>query len=238
MHKYYSNNRDKFKKDLLGYLKLISKELEEKTKKNFQEIFDEIWTHYEKNMLEEFPYIGGDESSGTKNLTGAFGFVSMGEVLKTYGVSLEETGYLMVCSYERKMSRIPGFVKPIVKMVFSKTDFVNKLLLKKDAKNEENVKQNPGSFITKTQIPPEKGCDISYHNLYCPLSVFAREHGYEEYMPYLCNLDYVMFGMLGLPLMREHTCFEDGDYCDFKTRLTETPLPYWPPVFTQENGYK
>ena len=57
-------------------------------------------------------------------------------------------------------------------------------------------------------------------------------------MPYLCNLDYVMFGVLGTPLFREHTCFEDGDYCDFKLKIATEPLPYWPPVFQQDNPYK
>ena len=54
-------------------------------------------------------------------------------------------------------------------------------------------------------------------------------------MPYLCNLDYVMFGMLGAPLFRSRTCFED-DFCDFKLKLGAKPLSYWPPVFSQENG--
>ena len=57
-------------------------------------------------------------------------------------------------------------------------------------------------------------------------------------MPWLCNLDYVNFGLLGAPLYREHTCFEDGDYCDFKLKLDAKPLPYWPPVFSQDNPYK
>ena len=87
-------------------------------------------------------------------------------------------------------------------------------------------------------IPPEKGYDLSYHNLVCPLSEFAKAHGYGEYMPYLCNLDYVMFGVFGVPLFREHTCFEDGDYCDFKIRLAAKPLDSWPSVFAQGKGYK
>lgn len=61
---------------------------------------------------------------------------------------------------------------------------------------------------------------------------------YNAYMPYLCNLDYVMFGVLGAPLFREHTCFEDGDYCDFKLKNDAETLPYWPPVFSQDNPYK
>ena len=70
------------------------------------------------------------------------------------------------------------------------------------------------------------------------LAAFAREHGYGAYMPYLCNLDYVMLGAFGVPLYREHTCFEDGDYCDFKVRLGAPVLKAWPPVFMQGQGYK
>lgn len=54
-------------------------------------------------------------------------------------------------------------------------------------------------------------------------------------MPYLCNPDYVMFGV---PLFREHTCFEAGDYRDFKLKINTEPVAYWPPVFTQGRGYK
>ena len=40
------------------------------------------------------------------------------------------------------------------------------------------------------------------------------------------NLDYVMFGVFGVPLYREHTCFEDGDYCDFKLKMDAKPMEY------------
>ena len=43
--------------------------------------------------------------------------------------------------------------------------------------------------------------------------------------------NYVMFGILGAPLYREHTCFDDGDYCDFKLKLSAKPMDYDPPVF-------
>ncbi|MCR4689096.1 MAG: L-2-amino-thiazoline-4-carboxylic acid hydrolase [Saccharofermentans sp.] len=219
-------------------MKLISKELESLTGKDYPEILSDIWEHYETNMLEKFPYIGGDKVSGTSNLTGAFCYVSMGEVLKEYGVDTKDAGHLMVLSYERMMNKIPGFAKKLMRKLFNNTKLVNKTLLKKDAKNAANAKVNPGSFVTKTQIPPEEGYKISYHNLTCPLASFAKQNGYGEYMPYLCNLDYVMFGVMGLPLQREHTCFDDGDYCDFKTDLVSDPMPYWPPVSMQGKGYK
>jgi hypothetical protein len=238
MHEYYAKNAPKFKKAMNGLLKPIASELERHSSKPYAVLFEEIWDHYEKHMLETFPYIGGDTVSGTKNLTGAYCFVSMGEALKRYGVSLEVIGRLMVLAYERRFNAMPGIIKMVARKSFTNVRSLTKKYLKKDAQNAANAAKNPGSFETKTMIPPEEGYDFSYHNLVCPLSNFAKTHGYEAYMPYLCNLDYVMFGVFGVPLYREHTCFEDGDYCDFKLKMNVEPMDYWPPVFEQGKGYK
>ena len=217
MHEYYAKKAPKLKKEMNGLLKPISRGLTKHSKKEYADIFSEIWEHYRQNMLENFPYIGGDKVSGTGNLTGAYCFVSMGEVLKRYNVQMEEIGHLMVLAYERRFNAMPGIIKAIARKYFTNVKSLNKKYLKKDAQNAANV---------------------SYHNLVCPLSDFAKAHGYEEYMPYLCNLDYVMFGVFGVPLYREHTCFEDGDYCDFKLKMDAKPMEYWPPVFMQGKGYK
>lgn len=133
---------------------------------------------------------------------------------------------------------MPGLVRGAMRVMFNSPALLKKSFLKKDKQNAENAAKNPGSYETRTQIPPEEGYDFSYHNLVCPMADFAKKYGYEEYMPYLCNLDYVMFGVLGAPLYREHTCFEDGDYCDFKLKRGAEILSYWPPVFSQDNPYK
>ena len=238
MHEYYVKNAAKIRKTNEKYLSFIRQELTELTGRKYSELCAEIWEYYEENMLEYFPYIGGDQASGTKNLTGSFGFAAMGEVLKRYGIPLEQIGHLMALSYERNTLAIPAPVRKIMHKIFTSPKLLNKMFLKKDAANAENAARNPGSFETKTVIPPEDGYIFSYHNLVCPLSNFAKARGYEEYMPYLCNLDYVMYGVLGVPLYREHTCFSDGDCCDFKLKSGIETLPYWPPVFKQGQGYK
>lgn len=200
MHSYYAENKEKLKKGLSQFMQLVKPELERAGGKPYAALLAEIWDYYEKNLLERFPYIGGDKVSGTKNLTGAYSFVAMGEVLKRYGASMEEIGRIMVLCYERYYLNMPGLVRKAMGKIYRSPKLLNKMLLKKDAKNAANAAENPGSFETKTLIPPEAGYDFSYHNLVCPLSIFARKYGYEEYMPYLCNLDYVMFGVLGAPL--------------------------------------
>ena len=65
-----------------------------------------------------------------------------------------------------------------------------------------------------------------YHNLLCTVANFARQWGYGDYMPYICNLDYVMFGIGGAPLFREHTCMEKDGFCDFKLKTGAAPMEY------------
>ena len=90
MHSYYAENKEKLKKGLSRFMKLVRPELEKAGGKPYPALLAEIRDYYEKNLLERFPYIGGDKVSGTKNLTGAYCFVAMGEVLKRYGASMEE----------------------------------------------------------------------------------------------------------------------------------------------------
>lgn len=238
MHEYYNRKRNKLKKTMKEFLAVVRPELESVCGKSYEVMWEDIWHIYERDMLEYFPYIGGDDASGTKNLTEAYMLVAMGEYLKGYGMTMEEIGHRMTLAYKRRMLKMPGLVRKIMGRMFTDPKLLTKMFRKKDAQNAANAAKNPGSFETETQIPPEAGYDFSYHNLVCPLADFARKRGYEPYMPYLCNLDYVMFGILGAPLFREHTCMEEGGFCDFKLKTDAEPMPYWPPVFSQGKGYR
>ena len=114
MHSYYTENKEKFKKSLSQFMQLVKPELEKAGGKQYAALLAEIWDYYERNLLERFPYIGGDKVSGTRNLTGAYCFVAMGEVLKQYGASMEEIGRFMVLCYERYYMKMPGLVRKAI----------------------------------------------------------------------------------------------------------------------------
>ena len=235
MHEYYKKNENKLKKDLDVYLKSISDELTADTKQPYPELFNEIWTLYRNDLMEKFPYIGGDKASGTKNLTGAYGFIAMGEICcKKYNMDLERWGYLTTLCYQRFFDRFPSFLKKLVGYLMTKPALINKLLKKKDAKNAANARLYPGSFETKTQ-EPTKEYPANYHTLVCPLADFAKEYGYMEYMPYICNLDYVMFQELNIPFYRECTCAAGDGFCDFKLKLGAPINAAWPCHSANEN---
>ena len=126
MHEYYAANKDKFRKGMDQFLSLVAPELEKASGKKYAELFEEIWDYYEKHLLERFPYVGGDKVSGTRNLTGAYYFVAMGEVMKRYGLAMEDIGHIMVYAYERNTLKMPGLVRTLMGKVYRSPKLLNK----------------------------------------------------------------------------------------------------------------
>lgn len=212
-----------------GYLRLVKPEMEALFGKPYAQAFSEIWRYYEREMLEHLPFIGGDGSSGTRNLTGCMFFVSIGAVGKQYGLSVHDWGRLTTTLYERYFDRIPRPLRRLVGTLFHYCPgLINKALRRKDRKNAENAAKHPGSFVTQT-MEPTVAYPVIYHNLACPIYEFCKAKGYMEYLPYLCNLDYVMFRAFGVALYREKTCATGDGLCDFKMKRNAPPPAVWPP---------
>ena len=227
MHEYYKKKSAKLKKTMRSFLKHLKPELEAELQMPFDEILEDIWEVYYHKYMENFPYIGGDKISGTSNLTGAYCYVAMGDVVRRHGISLERWGELTTIGYRRFFEQFPSFLRSLVRKLITNPKIAKKVLSKKDIKNAANVKVNPDSFVTELQPNPTKDL-IEFHNITCPLAAFAVKMNCTEYMPYICNLDYVMFEALQVPFYREKTCAAGDAYCDFKMKPGAPIVPAWP----------
>lgn len=56
---------------------------------------------------------------------------------------------------------------------------------------------------------------IYYHMRNCPLYAFAKAHGYEDMMPYICKFDFIFESFLHAKLIRTQTEATGGDCCDY-----------------------
>ena len=70
MHGYYQKNLKKWHKTLNSYMNYISYELESLTGQSYDTLIQEIWTNYQAEMLERFPYIGGDAAQAFFQIVG------------------------------------------------------------------------------------------------------------------------------------------------------------------------
>lgn len=232
MHEYYKKNTQRLESEMDNYFKFIKQELEGIFGEPYEQVKAEIWKIYETEMLENFPYIGGDDVSGTGNLTGVYFFIALALATKPYGVSTDEWGRLTTTCYERFNTQKPAFVRKIAGSMMKACG--TKMLRKKDAKNAANAAKYPGSFETQT-MEADSIYAVNFHNLVCPVYNFAVERGYEEYMPYMCNLDYVTYGAMGLAMRREKVLADGDDCCDFKFLRKGEPAANWPPHILDKN---
>ncbi|MCD7728802.1 MAG: L-2-amino-thiazoline-4-carboxylic acid hydrolase [Clostridia bacterium] len=63
------------------------------------------------------------------------------------------------------------------------------------------------------ETPQGKG--IAYYFTRCPLNDYARKFGYQEILPVMCELDFILAKLYHADLYRKHTLAEGGTVCDY-----------------------
>ena len=85
-------------------------------------------------------------------------------------------------------------------------------------KNKLKEHQEKGEWMDSwgIEINPEQHMEgYSFHLIGCPIAKHAKEHGYEELLPYLCKTDYALAEVMHARLIRTKTEICGGDCCDY-----------------------
>ena len=85
--------------------------------------------------------------------------------------------------------------------------------------------------------PYEGGKPIYYEFTACPAAEFAKQFGFTDIMPALCNVDYASMELLHAKLVRTTTCV-DGCRCDYTICGDKDPYLKAHPEYRDENGYR
>ena len=75
--------------------------------------------------------------------------------------------------------------------------------------------------------------DFGIDMMECGIVKFFDTQGADELVPYLCDVDYVMFEALGIGLRRTKTLAWGCDRCDFRISRTGQTSALWPPRFAE-----
>ena len=85
--------------------------------------------------------------------------------------------------------------------------------------------------------PYENSKPIYYEFTACPAAEFAKQFGFADIMPALCNVDYASMELLHAKLVRTTTCV-DGCRCDYTICGDKDPYVKEHPEYRDENGYR
>ena len=87
------------------------------------------------------------------------------------------------------------------------------------------------------EVMLENSKPIYYEFTACPAAEFAKQFGFADIMPALCNVDYASMELLHAKLVRTTTCV-DGCRCDYTICGDQDPYAKEHPEYRDENGYR
>lgn len=170
---------------------------------------DEVWT---KVQLKYVELLGGwrTDLGGKKNFhNGKGGTYDCIAIMCYYAVCKDVVSFREVEQIEENLI-LPTFKK--LKFVDCNKPFFKKLMYR--------------SFLTAKSAcdkwhdyemsvaPFDKDKPIYYEFTACPAAQFAKQFGFEDIMPALCNVDFKSMELIRAKLVRTGTCV-DGDKCDY-----------------------
>ncbi|MBN1533181.1 MAG: L-2-amino-thiazoline-4-carboxylic acid hydrolase [Spirochaetes bacterium] len=182
-------------------------------------------------MIPRIPYIGGSKNFLTRNLVGSAQLLSLIRVLEKRGLSEKEIGKMLHDIYESHLAALPGIVRFILKKIYL-TPIWQKRIQRNGIRSQ--MREYPGDWVS--EYIPGNGTDfvfgVNFHE--CGICKFYKTEGAEKYLPYLCLLDYPLFKMMGIRLMRSETLGNGASRCDFRFGGNRPPVEGWPPESVEE----
>jgi hypothetical protein len=183
-----------------------------------------------EKLLPSLPYIGGNQNPLTDNLVFSANALALYQAMKRHGKRVEEIGELLYRTVEVWTKRYPRFILRLMGW-FYLTRLSQRQAKRKALVSQERRHTGDWEFVhvEGDGKPFEWGRDYVQSGIV----IFLHSQGADELAPYICLIDYALFGALGLQLQRAMTLAEGCKKCDFRYRKGESPSG-WPPPWVEK----
>lgn len=191
--------------------RLFERYIEEYMPARKKEICDRADQEYRK-LLTQMPDLGGKENGMAANMDTWFSIVAFYEASDH---AIDGEAFQTIYNWHIDRMRFLGKI-----IDGNKHKFPYKLFEKIYDKYERELKEHQakGEWMDSWKIkinPEHHESGYSFHLIGCPIAKHAKEHGYEELLPYLGKTDHVMAEVLHAKLIRTQIEILGGDYCDY-----------------------
>jgi hypothetical protein len=167
-------------------------------------------------LIPEIPYIGGKSNSFTELMIQAASLLAIYRVMKASGKTVEEIGDFVHQMAEAWVNRYPPLARRLMGRLYM-SKFWRKRSLEKARASQE--RRFPGNFVYEVVEGDGETYAWGIDYLECGLVKFFHQQGADDFMPYACRLDYLLFPALGIDLQRKGTIAQGCTHCDFRFRM-------------------
>jgi len=200
------NDEKSFKVNLK---KILTRYYEEEMAKNYVELILNTYLGIEK----ELPYIGGDDNPYRIALKGGAQGLALYKVMKNVGLPLEKIGTI----FNEWMKDFYFTLPDTYRQEVNRLRFGEEYILKMKHLAKESQKRRYSEDWVYTLVDG-KGEDFDYGIDYteCGICKMFKSAGLEEFIPFICECDFILGEAFGLGLTRTMTLAEGKEKCDFR----------------------
>jgi hypothetical protein len=178
-----------------------------------------------ETLIPRLPYIGGQRNSMTDEIAFSATALVLYRVMKRHGKGVEQTGELLYRIAEVWVKRYPRFLRRL--MGWAYLSGLGQCQSKRKAAVSQE-RRYPGDWVREHVEGGGGAFDWGADYTECGSVKYLHNQEADELAPYLCLLDYALFGALGIRLERTMTLAEGCEKCDFRFKKGESPSG-WPP---------
>jgi hypothetical protein len=168
-------------------------------------------------LIPQIPYIGGAANPMTDILEQMTTLLATYRVLKVHGHSVDTIGTLVHKMAQRWIDRHPQFLRHLIGRIY-----MTRLMRARVKRNAaiSQQKQYEGNFVYEVvEGDKDKGAfEWGVNYLECGVVKYFHAQDADEFTPYMCVIDYLMFPALGIDLQRQGTIANHCTHCDFRYR--------------------
>jgi hypothetical protein len=169
-------------------------------------------------LIPQLPFIGGRRNPLTPILIASAMFLALYKPLKARGAPAEEIGDVVYGAVE-------GFYRSLPRSLLR---FYGGLQFRAGSRRkarewaaESQRRQYAGDWVY--QVVEEGEYDWGVDYVECGIWKFFGQQGAEEFVPYLCRLDFLASEWFDWGLVRTTTITEGGERCDFRFKRRRGP---------------
>ncbi|MGC9516397.1 MAG: L-2-amino-thiazoline-4-carboxylic acid hydrolase [Methanomicrobiales archaeon] len=206
MKGYSSQDKLRFLRDFRSYNKRIEKLIQEKYGTEFAKKASKMIKKEFKSLIEEMPYIGGDENPLTVTLTSSTRDLAVYLVLKRMGKDVTEIGE--IC-YQYADDYLKNNSDKIMSM--DNPQAINYL---KYMAAESKKRKYPEDYVY--DFVEGEDFDFGLDFTECAICKFFHQKNADEFVPYICATDIPESKYGDIGLHRTGNLAEGSSKCDFR----------------------
>ncbi|MCL5260091.1 MAG: L-2-amino-thiazoline-4-carboxylic acid hydrolase [Gammaproteobacteria bacterium] len=213
---YYIKRKQKYLCEFNNLLKATAQVLKDRFPADtLQMMLHEMQVEF-VSLIPKIPYIGGSKNELTQNLVICAQALPVCKVLKKHNMSIEQVGEAMKAIIKTMLMRQTLLQKMIMRffwrLMFGK--WFKKRMQQSALQSQK--KEYKDAFVYDFVVGDGKTFDFGFDFSDCAICHFFRQEDGSEFVPIMCELDFIMADFVKVQLKRTATLAQGARCCDFR----------------------